>query len=166
MVNGWLTYLPRCTSTGKVPTDAMDDLAAKVAWPHQCPAGKDTCNYCVIGSVRRCRNRVVNTSSDLRLWETPVRGPVGVASEAGTSQRVTGNQHVLDIADLETCLRDHNNSKEGKSTTSSQGTIKAAVKGKLLDVVRLKAEVDEIISGNLPLERIETYEPDDLLFIA
>lgn len=48
----------------------------------------------------------------------------------------------------------------------NRGILTAAFKAKKLDVVRLKAEVDEIIYGSLPLERMELYEQDELLFVA
>ncbi|XP_078524879.1 vomeronasal type-2 receptor 1-like [Lissotriton helveticus] len=109
---------------------------------------------------------MVSTSSDLQMWKAPVRGASGATLEASTSQRTSGNQHVLFVTDLEYWLRDHNNSKDSQSSMMGQSTIKIGIKAKLVDVVRLKAEVDEIISGNLPLDRIETYEPDNLLFVA
>ncbi|XP_078524946.1 uncharacterized protein LOC144798040 [Lissotriton helveticus] len=59
-----------------------------------------------------------------------------------------------------------NGSGRDSKETSSQGTLRAAIKARRLDVLRLKSEVEEIVEGTLPLERIELYEPDELLFVA
>ncbi|XP_078521675.1 uncharacterized protein LOC144790911 [Lissotriton helveticus] len=54
----------------------------------------------------------------------------------------------------------------GSNGTTSQGTLRAAIKARRIDVLRLKTEVEEIVEGTLPLERIELYETDELLFVA
>ncbi|XP_078521703.1 uncharacterized protein LOC144790958 [Lissotriton helveticus] len=57
---------------------------------------------------------------------------------------------------------------DGRETSEppSKDILRAEIKAKRLDVASLRSDLDDMVDGTLPLERMEMYEQDEILYMA